>query len=276
MLCSIKGNTVNYTPDRGRLALIHRDGHADQQEFPRVEEPDLIKACDALTGTGALVLFHAELGEHPHPTTSDPSHYSTFLASRPSSLELSALGLILKLCRAYPSIRFHIVHLSAAEAVPLIRAARSGSDGLAPVQNLTVETCFHYLTLRAEDIPHDATQFKCCPPIRDEANRLALVEAVEDGVIDFIVSDHSPCVPELKRGGFIDGWGGISGLGFGLPLMWTYLGHLGLPRLVDLLSTRQAKQVGLEGRKGSIEVGKDADFVVFDPEQEYTLQQVHL
>lgn len=142
------------------------------------------------------------------------------------------------------------------------------------MDNLTVETCFHYLTLCAEDIPDDAVQFKCCPPIRDEANRQALIKAVEEGVIDYVVSDHSPCIPELKKGGFVDGWGGISGLGYGLPLMWTHLGQLGLPKIVQLLSGRQAKQVGLEGRKGEIVQGADADFVVFDPEERYTLQQV--
>lgn len=237
-------------------------------EFPKVEESDLHLACAALEHTSALVLFHAELGQHPHDPSAPSSSYSTFLSSRPASLELSALELILKLCRAYPSIRFHIVHLSAAEAVPLIREAREGG-----VDNLTVETCFHYLTLCAEDIPDDAVQFKCCPPIRDEANRQALIKAVEEGVIDYVVSDHSPCIPELKKGGFVDGWGGISGLGYGLPLMWTHLGQLGLPKIVQLLSGRQAKQVGLEGRKGEIVQGADADFVVFDPEERYTLQQ---
>lgn len=249
-------------------------------EFRHVEEPDLVIACDALTAanTNALVLFHAELEKHAHegaePSHESPDAYSTFLASRPESLETDALALILSLARRYPSLRFHIVHLSAAEALPAIRAARSGADGGSPVANLTVETCFHYLTLRAEDIPANATQFKCCPPIRDETNRLAIVDAVLDGTIDFVVSDHSPCTPELKKGDFMSAWGGISGLGFGLPLLHTQLaGRVTLPRLVHLLATAQARQVGLDKTKGSIQVGGDADLVIFDPTTEYSLSE---
>lgn len=236
-------------------------------EFPCVDGLDLIAACDALEGTNALVMFHAELDQNPISHTHEhPESYSTFLASRPPSLELDALALILSLARKYPALRFHIVHLSAADALPLIRAARAGTDGGAPVTNLTVETCFHYLTLSSEAIPDNATSYKCCPPIRSEANRRLLRAAVEDGTIDYVVSDHSPCTPELKKGDFMSAWGGVSGLGFGLPLLWTeFGGDVPLPRIVHWLSSAQAGQVGLAGRKGAIVPGADADFAVFDP-----------
>jgi allantoinase len=240
-------------------------------EFPHVEEEHLVRACDALEGTDALILFHAELGPHDHELApGNDSQYSTFLESRPASLELSALELILRLARRYRSLRFHIVHLSTAQALPVIRDARRTG-----VTNLTVETCFHYLLLRAEDIPANATQFKCCPPIREEANRLAICDAVLDGTIDFVVSDHSPCVAELKRGDFMSAWGGISGLGLGLSLLWTDLGErAGLGRLVELLSTAQARQVKLEGVKGALQEGADADFVVFAPEATFEVTLV--
>lgn len=174
------------------------------------------------------------------------------------------------MCRAYPDIRFHIVHLSAAEAVPRIRSARGSG-----VRNLTVETCYHYLTLSSEDIPDNATQYKCCPPIRSEANRKQICQALLDGVIDYVVSDHSPCIPELKKGDFMTAWGGVSGLGLGLSLLWTeFSGQVPLGRIMSWVSTIQAKQVGLEGSKGSIAVGMDADLVIFDPEASYTVDAV--
>ncbi|KAL1408972.1 Allantoinase [Vanrija albida] len=247
-------------------------------EFPCVGEADLIAACDALQGTNALVMFHAELervpGSHSH---AQPEAYATFLASRPPQLELDALSLILSLARRYPSLRFHIVHLSAADALAPIRAARAGTDGGAPVANLTVETCFHYLTLAAEGVPDNATSYKCCPPIRPEANRQLLREAVIDGTIDYVVSDHSPCTPELKKGDFMSAWGGVSGLGFGLPLLWTEFGReVPLPRVVGWLSAAQAAQVGLAGTKGEIRPGADADFAVFDPDASVEVTQADL
>ncbi|WVQ97969.1 allantoinase [Kwoniella sp. CBS 9459] len=252
-------------------------------EFPCVNEDDLLKACEALKDNNALVLFHAELVEeeshahdgdhtgHSHGPTSngtsqeDPNSYSTFLNSRPEKWELSALELILKFAKSYPQLRFHIVHLSAASALPAIRQARA--DG---IKNLTVETCFHYLCLKAEDIPDNATQFKCCPPIRDEKNRQAILKAVLDGEIDYVVSDHSPCVPELKKGDFLEAWGGVSGLGLGLSLLYTELGDkAGLGRVVDWMGVRQAEQVGIKSQKGELTVGAKADFVVFDPEKTF-------
>lgn len=152
----------------------------------------------------------------------------------------------------------------------MLRQARA--DG---VRNLTIETCFHYLTLSSEEIQPNATQYKCCPPIRTEDNRRKLMQAVADGLIDFVVSDHSPCVPELKAGDFMSAWGGVSGLGLGLSLLYTEMGQtLGLGKIVELMGSRQARQVGLDHRKGGLKAGLDADFVVFDPNESRTVSLV--
>jgi allantoinase len=234
----------------------------------------ILTACGKLNlqNTNALILFHAEL-EKPHlGDKCEDVSYAAFLESRPPAFELDALDLILRLARRYPHLRFHIVHLSTAEAIPKIREARQSG-----VRNLTVETCFHYLSLRAEDIVKDATEYKCCPPIRGEINRQALLRAILDGDIDYVVSDHSPCTADLKKGNFFDAWGGISSLGLGLPLLWTELkGQIELGRLTDLLATNQAKQLGFEGRKGAIIAGADADFVIFDPEALVSLNTVSI
>lgn len=141
---------------------------------------------------------------------------------------------------------------------------------------MTVETCFHYLTLSSEQIQRGETLYKCCPPIREEVNRDLLWQALLDGEIDFVVSDHSPCVVELKRledGDFMSAWGGIGGLGLGLSLMWTESVKRGISmqRVLDWLAVRPAKQVGLEGVKGELSVGADGDFVIFDPELSFTV-----
>ncbi|WVR09781.1 allantoinase [Kwoniella sp. DSM 27419] len=270
----VPGNQAELVPllDRGVKGFKCFLIESGVDEFPCVQENDLREACEALKDTHALILFHAELDSKSHnrPESSgtgdqNPALYSTFLDSRPEQWELSALDLILKYARQYPKLRFHIVHLSAASALPTIRKARE--DG---VRNLTVETCFHYLCLKAEEIPDNATQFKCCPPIRDESNRQLLLAALLDGTIDYVVSDHSPCVPELKKGDFLSAWGGVSGLGLGLSLLYTELGQqAGLAKVIEWMSTAQAKQVGMSGLKGAIQGGSKADFVVFDPEQSF-------
>ena len=214
-----------------------------------------------------MLLFHAELdSSHSASTTlvPDPTLYSTFLESRPDALEVAAIEFIISMNKEHPSLRTHIVHLSSAAALPLIRDAKAA--GLP----LTVETCFHYLCLTATTIPDGRPEFKCCPPIRSAENQNLLWDALIDGTIDFVVSDHSPCVGSLKcldTGDIMKAWGGIGGLGLGLSLLWTEARKRGnnMGRIVDWLSARPACHAGLQSRKGRIEPGKDADFVVFDP-----------
>ena len=214
-----------------------------------------------------VLLFHAELDSgtpSKDPQGGDPSHYATFLKSRPAKWEVDAIQLITDLQRQYPSLHCHIVHLSAAEALKIVREAKAA--GL----KLTAETCFHYLCLSDADVPVGRPEFKCCPPIRDRHNREQLWEALQDGTVDFVVSDHSPCVAGLKaleRGDFMQAWGGISTLGLGLSLLWTEGKKRGVPlaRVVEWTSANTAKHAGLAERKGAIREGFDADFAVFDP-----------
>jgi allantoinase len=189
-------------------------------------------------------------------------------------MELDAIRTIIRLQSEYPSLRCHIVHLSTSDALPLLRNARSNRPSTSAP--LTIETCFHYLCLQSSLIPRGQPQFKCCPPIRDESNRELLWEGLKDGTIDFVVSDHSPCVASLKRypegdGDFLSAWGGISGLGLGLSLLWTEARKRGISieKVVEWTSTKTAKHVGLDGVKGAIKEGLDADLVVWDPEELY-------
>lgn len=201
--------------------------------------------------------------------------YTTFLSSRPQKLETDAISLIISLLHAHPSLRCHVVHLSAASALPAIRAAKSA--GL----KLTVETCFHYLTLSAEHIPHGHPEFKCCPPVRDTANQDLLWEALLDGTIDCVVSDHSPCVAELKKlddGDIMSAWGGISTLGLGLSVLYTEAMKRGvsLAQLIRWTTESTAKHASLDGHKGSLKVGWDADLVFWDPKAEYEVRSTFL
>ncbi|EIM92253.1 allantoinase [Stereum hirsutum FP-91666 SS1] len=248
------------------------------EEFPCVTEADLKPAMEALQDTNSVLLFHAEFDDSPTVQDcepSDPTLYSTFLDSRPQSFETDAITRITNLQRAYPSLRCHIVHLSAAQALPIVRAAKA--SGI----NLTVETCFHYLCLSADSIPHGRPEFKCCPPIRDETNREALWAALKDGTIDFVVSDHSPCVAELKKvdeGDIMGAWGGISTLGLGLSLLWTEGKKRGISigKILEWTSSKTAEHAALSGRKAKLEVGYDADFVIWDPEAQYMVTRESL
>jgi allantoinase len=167
--------------------------------------------------------------------------------------------------------RVHIVHHSSADALPALRQARA--KGLP----ITVETCPHYLHFASEEIPHGATEFKCCPPIRERENQAKLWAALDEGVIDMVVSDHSPCPPEMKlgaQGDFMKAWGGISSLQFRLPVMWTETGTRGFDvnRLAEWLCRAPARQVGLSHRKGAIAEGRDADIVIWNPDAEFRVE----
>ncbi|KQS60864.1 allantoinase [Geodermatophilus sp. Leaf369] len=233
-------------------------------EFPPLSTDGLRAALTELAAVDGLLIAHCEDGPTidaaPDP---DGTSYTAFLASRPGAAEETAIGTLLAVA-AETGARVHVVHLADAHALPLLRRARA--DGV----RVTVETCPHYLTFAADEVPDGDTAFKCCPPIREASHREALWQALVDGEIDLVVSDHSPCTPELKRldvGDFGLAWGGIAGLQVALPAVWTGARARGVPlaRVVELMSAAPAALAGLPG-KGGIEVGKDADLVAFAPD----------
>jgi allantoinase len=235
-------------------------------EFPPAGEADLHGALPILARLGLPLLVHAEwpgaLAE-PH---GNPRTYRTWLDSRPPEAEVAAIEVLLRLARTYGA-RVHIVHLATAAALPLIREARG--QGIL----VTVETCPHYLTFAAEDIRDGATTLKCAPPIRDAAERERLWQALLNGDIDFVASDHSPAPPEMKHisdGDFLQAWGGIASLQVGLNAVWTEAHARGadVAMLPAWLAERPARLAGLFPAKGIIAPGVDADLVIWDPDAE--------
>jgi allantoinase len=243
--------------------------HSGIDEFPNATASDLLEAMPVLRSHGLPLLAHAELDLGAPAGPAHSRTYANYLSGRPAFWEDRAIELLIDLCRQ-TGCAVHIVHLSSASALPALRAARA--EGLP----ITVETCPHYLCLEAESIPDGATHFKCAPPIRSHANREALWQGLFGGVIDFVITDHSPCVPGLKlaeRGDFMDAWGGIASLSLGLPTIWTEAARRGatLAQLSRWMSARPAAFAGLAGKKGWIAAGYDADFVVWDPEATFTV-----
>ena len=240
-------------------------------EFPPLDKDGLRAAMTELAGTGAVMAVHAEApGELAEAAGRD---YFSFVASRPPRSERRAIETVVSAAAA-TGTRAHIVHLSAAECVALIGGAKAAGIPL------TAETCPHYLFFAAEEVPEGGTEFKCCPPIRDAINREALWRGLEAGAIDCVVSDHSPCPPELKRrdsGDFGAAWGGIASLQLSLAAVWTAARRRGrtLADVARWMSAGPAELAGLPG-KGMIEVGRDADLVAFDPDASFTVRGAEL
>ncbi len=250
--------------------------HSGIDDFPNATEADLRAVMPVLARHGLPLLVHCELSEDnaAHWARADVRSYQRYLASRPKRWEDDAIALMIRLCRE-TGCRTHIVHLSSADSLPQIAAAKA--EGLP----LTVETGQHYLFFSAEEIPDGATQYKCAPPIREAANRERLWEGLRTGLIDFVATDHSPAPPDLKQltsGDFRTAWGGIASLQLALPVLWTaaQARGFGLPDVVRWLSENPSKLAGLAHRKGQIERGYDADLVVFDPEVVFTVDAAAL
>ncbi|KAH3678231.1 hypothetical protein WICPIJ_008896 [Wickerhamomyces pijperi] len=309
----IPGNTKDLIPliesgVRGFKGFLIESG---VKEFPEVNEMIIKDAMIELESKGyglngdsgeTMLMFHAEkvppllpqsshVNAHAHEEEEqqsdydyNPTKYQTFLDSRPDFLETQALKTIISLSEQHPQIPLHIVHISSAETIPLLAHAQRELN--LPI---SAETCFHYLTLNSETVPDKSTSHKCCPPIRSESNRLqlwrTLLEDHENPVIKTVVSDHSPCIPQLKSlesGNFITAWGGISSLGLGLQILHTDLLKSGIDADVAILKIIQwcavntAKQVGLDHFKGAIQVGFDADFIIFNPMESYVVENSKL
>jgi allantoinase len=245
-------------------------------EFAHVAEADLHAALPILARLGLPLLVHAELPEAlcPVDPAADPRAYATWLASRPPAAELAAIDLLVHLAREHHA-RVHVVHLATAEAVGATRAARAAG---VPI---SVETCPHYLSFAAERIPDGATAFKCAPPIREGRHQDGLWQALADGDIDLVATDHSPAPPSLKcleDGDFSAAWGGIASLQLGLSAIWSgaAVRGIGMAQVVRWMCEAPAALAGLSERKGAIAPGRDADLVVFDPDAEWTVEPERL
>nr|WP_206440614.1 allantoinase AllB [Streptomyces scabichelini] len=240
-------------------------------EFPELDRDQLDRSLAEIAGFGGLLIVHAE---DPHRLAAAPQQsggrYADFLASRPRDVENTAIANLIAQAKRLHA-RVHVLHLSSSDALPLIAAAKR--EGV----RLTVESCPHYLTLTAEEVPDGASEFKCCPPIREAANQDALWQGLIDGTIDCVVSDHSPSTADLKTADFATAWGGISSLQLGLPAIWTEARKRGrsLEDVVRWMSARPAELAGLT-QKGAIAAGRDADFAVLAPDETFTVDPAAL
>jgi len=241
-------------------------------EFPPLDAAGLRTALGTLAQVDALLIAHAESAAEIEPLAATRDFWS-FVESRPKVAERRAIETVISASAATGG-RAHIVHLSAADCVAMISGAKAAGV------RLTVETCPHYLYFAAEQVPDGATEFKSCPPIRDSFNREALWRGLEGGVIDCVVSDHSPCTPELKlaeSGDFAAAWGGIASLQLGLSAVWTVARGRGrtLDDVARWMASAPAELAGLSA-KGRLAVGADADLTAFDPDETYVVDPARL
>jgi allantoinase len=262
----VPGNTgeLRALRDAGVLAFKCFLSPSGVEEFAHVGEADLRAAFPVLAALGAVLMVHAE----------DPSRlggrgddgdvgHAAYLASRPPAAEVAAIEMLVRLAERWP-VRVHVVHLTSAEGLEVVRDARRRGV------SLTAETCPHYLTFAAGEVPAGATEYKCAPPIRDASHRAALWSGLAGNDLSMIVSDHSPAPPAMKSSGgdFFGAWGGIASLQLGLPAVWTGAsarGH-GVEQVARWMCEAPAALVGLGNRKGRLAAGLAADLVIWDPD----------
>ncbi len=282
----VPGNNqhIQFLIDSGVLGFKAFLIHSGIDEFPNATEDDLRSAmpiianhnlpllvhCELSTGNPQSIIRNLDESTHGLVESHRPKSYHEYLSSRPAQWEHDAIELMIRLCEEY-GCRTHIVHLSSADAIPMIHGARAA--GLP----LTVETCPHYLYFSSEEIPNGDTRFKCAPPIRERDNKERLWNALKDNTIDFIVSDHSPSTPSLKclkSGDFQQAWGGIASLQFGLSIIWTEARQRGfsLNDITRWMSKKPAEIINLGKQKGAIAPGYDADLVIWNPDEQFTIE----
>ncbi len=273
----IPGNETEIEPliKKGVLGFKAFLTHSGIDEFPNVTEEDLRKAMPIIAKYNLPLLVHCELtNEKVHNENDDGRSYQSYLSSRPKKWEDDAIDLMIGLCAEF-NCRVHIVHLSSANSLATIKAAKE--KGL----RITVETAQHYLFFSAEEILDGACAFKCAPPIREKQNNDQLWQALKDGLIDFVATDHSPATPAIKAldtGDFTKAWGGIASLQWALPILWTAAKRRGfeIKDVCKWLCENPSRLAGLEKKKGKIEKGYDADLVVWDPNKKFIVREADI
>lgn len=245
--------------------------HSGIDEFPNVTREDLEEAMPILAKYNISLLAHCELiiEEHQNSFTDNPTSYQHYLESRPKKWENDAIDMMIELSEKH-DCPIHIVHVSSAEALSSIEKAKQ--KGL----KVTAETCAQYILFNAEDIPDAQCIYKCAPPIREKVNNDLLKQALKNGVLDFITTDHSPAPPavkELESGNLLKAWGGIAGIQFLLSASWTAMKEtMSIEEFIPLITSNPAKFIKAS-KKGVIEVGADADLVCWNPEEEFLVTE---
>lgn len=268
------GKELDELLDNGALGLKAFLTHSGIDDFPNAEETDLRNALKILKRHDKPLLVHCELdgpGKDLKALEKNPSSYAAWLASRPKVMENNAIKMMIDLCRE-TGAHVHIVHLSSSESIEQIHQAKQ--EGLP----ITVETAPHYLFFTSENIPDGNTLYKCAPPIREKANNEKLWEALREGIIDFVATDHSPAPPEMKimdSGNLLQAWGGISGLQLSLPVTWTGAleRNFSVTDVAKWLSENPARFLKMDDRKGKILKGYHADLCVWMPANKFTVNE---
>lgn len=273
---AIPGNVADLKPmwDEGVYGFKSFLGDSGLEDYPWLSPEQLVEAMEEIKSFDGLIIVHAEdAGVLDEAPGTDGRDFIAFMNSHPEEAEVVAVKNVIEAVRK-TGCRTHILHLASSDALPLIAAAKA--EGLP----LTAETAAHYLTFDAEEIPEGATEYKCCPPLREHANRMGLWQGLRDGTIDLIASDHSPSTADLKStdtGDFGTAWGGIASVQLGLSAVWTQARQFGdtIEDICAWMGSKPAALVGLEG-KGSIAVGNAADFAIFAPEETWTVDKTKL
>ena len=266
-------NEIESLINKGVLGFKAFLTHSGIDEFPNVTEDDLRMAMPIIAKYNLPLLVHCELTSEIQNSKFkiQNNSYQDYLASRPRKWEDDAIALMIRLCEEF-NCRTHIVHLSSSNSIEQIVKAKQ--KGLP----LTVETGQHYLYFTAEEIKDGQTQFKCAPPIREKENNEKLLQALKEGVIDFVATDHSPATPvlkELESGDFMKAWGGIASIQFALPVLWTAAKkrNCTLNDIAKWLCENPAKLIGKQNSKGKIEKGYDADLIVWDEKKSFVVTE---
>lgn len=265
-------NELQALMDGGVLGIKAFLTHSGINEFPDVSAADLDEAMPLIAKNNLPLLVHCELSDdrHSEGLSDHPTSYSAYLSSRPDAWENKAVAMMIDLCRKHQCAT-HIVHVSSADSLSIIEVAKT--EGLP----LTAETGPHYILFSAEEIPDAQTMYKCAPPIRERENNYLLKEALQNGTLDFLASDHSPAPPSVKEvesGDLAKAWGGIAGLQFLLPAGWAALKEIiSLEKFIPLLTEHPAKFLKLQRHKGFLKVGYDADITVWSPEENFRVKE---